>query len=466
MGRVSDKVPTSRVVRGAEVGRLVAGRTARGAVLRVRMAGRTDELRDALAEKEAVRAAERLVTVLGGLRGAAMKLGQMLSTLDLAFVPEEHRDQFQRRLADLLDRAPKVAFDDVRAVIEADLGAPLVELYAEFDPVPIAAASIGQVHRAVLPDGRVVAVKVKYPGIDAAVRADLKNLSFYVKLLPASMPMLSSKAVVEELRRNLEAELDYPAEARTQSRAAHLFRDHPHFAVPDVVASHCGQAVLTTEFVDAVPFERIRELPGEERDRIGETIFRFYVGSLHTLGEFCGDPHPGNVLLARDGRVTFVDFGLYIHMSASDIRFERDCLRAAVEGRGDDLHRLLAERGILDPAARVEPQDCLDYVSAAAELSLTDRRVTVTPEMAGACFVLAVDPRSGNFGAMTKQWLPPEHVFSRRTDFLTFGILGQLRATANWGAIAREWLYDTAPTTPMGRDIERWRRSRGRSRPG
>ena len=137
-----------------------------------------------------------------------------------------------------------------------------------------------------------------------------------------------------------------------------------------------------------------------------------------------------------------------------------------MEGRGDDLHRLLAERGILDPAARVEPQDCLDYVSAAAELSLSDRRVTVTPEMAGACFVLAVDPRSGNFGVMTKQWLPPEHVFSRRTDFLTFGILGQLRATANWGAIAREWLYDTAPTTPMGRDIERWRRSRGRSRPG
>ncbi|MBY6706775.1 AarF/ABC1/UbiB kinase family protein [Rhodococcus sp. BP-241] len=451
-----EKMPTSRVARGAEVGRLVAGRTARNATMRVRMAGRTEELRAALTAKEAVRSAERLVTVLGGLRGAAMKLGQMLSMLDLSFVPDEHRDEFHRKLAELQSRAPTVSFDDVRTVIEADLGESIESLYAEFDESPFAAASIGQVHRARLHDGREVAVKVKYPGIDDAVRADLKNLSFYVKLLPASIPMLSSRAVVDELRRNLEAELDYPAEERTQRRVAALYREHPHFFIPDTVPERCGAAVLTTEFVDAVPFDEIRAMSAEVRDRVGETAFRFYIGSLHTLGEFCGDPHPGNVLLARDGRVTFVDFGLYLRMSPADVRFERECLRAAIEGRGDDLLIAMSARGILDPGAAVTASDCLDYVCAAAELSLNDGSVTVTPEMAGACFVLAVDPRSGSFGTMTKQWLPPEHVFSRRADFLTFGILGQLRATANWGRIAREWLYDEPPSTAMGVDIAAW----------
>ncbi|KQU06602.1 ATP-binding protein [Rhodococcus sp. Leaf7] len=451
-----EKMPTSRVARGAEVGRLVAGRTARNATLRIRMAGRTEALRTALSEKEAVRSAERVVTVLGGLRGAAMKLGQMLSTLDLSFVPDEHREEFHRKLADLQSRAPSVSFADIRRVVEADLGAPMSTLFAHIDEEPFAAASIGQVHRAELHDGRIVAVKVKYPGIDEAVRADLKNLSFYLKLLPTSIPMLSSRAVVDELRRNLEAELDYVTEEATHRRAAALYREHPHFFVPDTVPERCGSAVLTTDFVDAVSFEDIRAMPADVRDRVGETVFRFYIGSLHTLGEFCGDPHPGNVLLAKDGRVTFIDFGLYLRMTPADVAFERDCLRAAVEGRGDDLLAAMSSRGILDPAARVTGQDCLDYVEAAAELSLTDEQVTVTPEMAGACFLLAVDPRSGNFGEMTKQWLPPEHVFSRRADFLTFGILGQLRATGNWGRIAREWLYDEAPATPMGVDIAEW----------
>lgn len=421
------------------------------------MIGRSEELRERISEKRSLQAADQLVTVLGSMKGAAMKLGQMLSVLDLALVPEQHRQRFQDKLAALRDRAPEVDVEVMLSVIEDDLGETVENLFADFDRQPFAAASIGQVYRAHLPDGRAVAVKIQYPGVDAAVRADLKNLALFLEFWRNALPAVAAPELIEELRQNLERELDYIEEARTQSVLARRFRGHPFVAVPDAIEELCTRRVLVTEFFDGVSFDHIRSLPVAERDRIGEIVYRFYIGSLYLYDEFCGDPHPGNLLLGTDGRVGFIDFGLFNRMRAEHVAFEIDCLRMASEERGEDLLATMIARGIVDASSGVTPDECLEYVYAASEWNLVDRAMTVTPSLASSGLMLAIDPRGGQFTGMKRQNLPPEHLFSRRADFLTFGVLGQLGATANWHRIAREWIYGDSPATELGVAEQQWR---------
>lgn len=421
------------------------------------MVGRSEELRARVSEKSSIQAADQLVNVLGSMKGAAMKLGQMLSVLDLALVPEEHRERFQGKLAVLRDKAPAVPFEAMKSVIEEDLGRTIDDAFSSFDSVPVAAASIGQVYRAVLHDGREVAVKVQYPGVDIAIRADMKNLALFLKFWRSSVPSISAPAITEELRVNFERELDYLEEARTQRILAERFTGHPFVAVPDAVLELCTRRVLVTEFLHGESFGHIRTLDAAERDRVGEIIYRFYVGSLYRYDEFCGDPHPGNVLLCDDGRVGFIDFGLYNRMLHEHVEFELDCLRAASEERGEDLLESMIARGIVEEDAGVSPDECLDYTYAASEWNLVDRTLTVTPALASGGLLLAIDPRGAQFAGMKSQSLPPEHLFSRRADFLTFGVLGQLEATANWHSIAREWIYGDPPVTELGVLEAQWR---------
>src|SRR3954470_12266370 len=194
-----DKIPTSRVRRTARVGRAAAGQAVRQAGTHVANVGRSEEGASKALEKPHIEAAEQIVTVLGTMKGAAMKLGQVMSFLDVGLVPEEYRDEFQRKLGELRDAAPKVRFDDMRKVIEGDLGERLRDEFAEFDTTPIAAASIGQVYRARLHDGRDVAVKVQYPGVAQAVRADMQNLGLILRLMKRVAPGLDVKATAEEI---------------------------------------------------------------------------------------------------------------------------------------------------------------------------------------------------------------------------------------------------------------------------
>ncbi|WP_433670551.1 ABC1 kinase family protein [Nocardia sp. CA-136227] len=447
---MTGRVRGGRVARGGRLGKLAAGQALRGAGTRLQMIGRTEEARRILAERSTLQAAQQLVTVLGGMKGAAMKLGQMLSVLEVDLIPEAHREMFRAKLAELRDRAPAVDFAAMRKVIEDDLG-PLSRVFADFDETPVAAASIGQVYRATLHDGRTVAVKAKYPGVDDAVAADMRNLEFFSRLWKSALPSAADGGVLDEIARNIGTELDYVREARTQHRVAARFRGHPYILVPDSIEELCAPHVLVTEFIDGSPFEHIRTLPAADRDRIGELVYRFYITRLFTDAEFCGDPHPGNMLLASDGRIGFVDFGLYHRMDPRHVEFERTALRAAAENRPQDLYDLWTNRGIIDPAAGVTPQECFEYVWAAAGWHLLDEEITITPELATAAVVHAVDPRSADFRGMRRQLLPPEHVFSRRADLLTFAALGQLGATGNWHRIAREWLYDEPPVTEIGR---------------
>lgn len=424
------------------------------------MIGRSHDAKVRISEKAAIQAAEQLVTVLGSMKGAAMKLGQMLSVIDLEVVPESHRESFQRKLAVLRDRAPAVSFDVMRRQIEADLGAPIDRLFADFDDSAIAAASIGQVYRARLHDGRDVAVKVQYPGIDVAIRADMKNLAMFLKFWRSTIPTISTPELAEEVKRNIEGELDYVREAQTQHDLATLFADHPFITIPDSVAERSGARVIVTELFDGRPFDVIRTLTEAERDRVGEIVYRFYIGSMFRFNEFCGDPHPGNILLGADGRIGFIDFGLYNRMDPEHVEFEKECLRAATELRTQDLFDMMVRRGVIDADSGVTPDECLGYVHGAGGWHLTDEAITVTPAMASGSMLLAIDPRISQFSGMRHQNLPPEHIFSRRADFLTFGVLGQLEATNNWHRIAREWLYDEPPATALGIADAEWRASR------
>ncbi|WP_174183448.1 ABC1 kinase family protein [Nocardia barduliensis] len=461
---MAKQVPTSRLARGTKLGAVAASSVLRTQRTRLTMRGRSEAVRAKMAEESMIRTTEQVVMVLGTMKGVAMKLGQMMSVLDLDLVPEDHRERFQKRLAVLRNAAPTVSFAAMRQVIEEDFGKPLEAIFAEFDAEPVAAASIGQVYRARLHDGRQVAVKVQYPGIDIAVRADLKNLAMFRRVLQSAMPWVTP-AVLDELRLNMEAELDYRAEAATQLQIAAIYAEHPFVIVPRSLPELSTTRVLVTEYVEGKGFEEIRQLPQAQRDRIGEIIYRFYVGSLFTFNEFCGDPHPGNVLLAADGRVGFLDFGLFNRMDPEHVQFELVCLRAAAEERAEDLRELMVQRGVIDSPQEIGAEECLEYVLAASEWCLVDEELTITPELASGAFLLAVDPRASEFTGMKQQNLPPEHLFSRRADFLTFGMLGQLGCTANWHRIAREWLYDEPPVTELGRAHHAWLADRPHAAP-
>ncbi|MEV6362696.1 ABC1 kinase family protein [Nocardia asteroides] len=449
------RVPTGRVSRGTRLGRLAAGQAARGVGTRLAMIGRTEQARSVLAQKSSMRTAQQIVTVLGGMKGAAMKLGQMASVLDLELIPDQYREMFRTKLAELLDSAPQVPFAEMRAVIEGDLGR-LTTVFAEFDPEPVASASIGQVYRARLHDGRVVAVKVKYPGVDRAVHADMRNLQFFSGLWKAFLPTAGDSDVLEEIARNITAELDYRREARNQHRVSMRYRDHPLILVPDSIDAFCTDNVLVTEFVEGRSLQQIRDLPPAERDRIGELVYRFYISGMFVDGEYCADPHPGNIILADDGRVGFVDFGLYHRIDREHLELERQVLCAAADYDAEEVYRLWAGQGIVDRASAVGPQECLEYVWSVTGWHLLDEDVTITPEIATSAVVLATDPRAAEHRHVRHLLLPPEHVFSRRTDLFTLTALGQIEATNNWHRLAREWLYGEPPVTEIGRRIAAW----------
>ena len=446
-----DRIPTSRVRRTTQIGGLAAGQALRQAGTRVANAARSPEGRERALEKRHIETAEQIVSALGTMKGAAMKLGQVMSFLDVGLVPEEYREEFQRKLGELRDAAPTVRFADMRKVIEQELEDPLDELFASFEEEPIAAASIGQVYRATLPDGRRVAVKVQYPGVAGAVRADMANLGLIMRLLKRISPGLDAKAIAEEVRARIDEELDYELEAQNQRALARIFRGHPFIHVPDVVGRLSRERVMVSEYVEGTGFDELKGYPPDDRNRLGEIIFRFFMGCLYRHHQFSGDPHPGNFMLMDDGRVAFLDFGLFKRMDSEAVEFELRCQRAVIEDRREDLHELLAERGFLRTPDRVDPDTLMDYVTDALWWYIVDEEVELTPEIATAVLIEASDPRSSHFGDMRHQDMRPEHLFGRRVEMLTLAVLGQLRARNNWHRIAREWVYGDPPVTELGR---------------
>jgi predicted unusual protein kinase regulating ubiquinone biosynthesis (AarF/ABC1/UbiB family) len=413
---------------------------------------RGEEAAEAAMARRQLETAKQIVAVLGTMKGAAMKLGQVMSFLDVGLVAEEHRDEFQHELAKLRDAAPTVSFRQMRRVIEDDLEEPIEDVFASFQEEPIAAASIGQVYRATLHDGRDVAVKVQYPGVAGAVRADLQNLEMIMRLLRRMTPGLDVKAIAEEIRERIGEELDYELEAQNQRSLARIFAGHPFIFVPNVLSDLSRERVLVSEFVQGVGFEELKRRPQAARDRLGEIVFRFFVGCLYRHRQFSGDPHPGNFLLLADGRVAFLDFGLFKRMESEPVELELACQRAVVEGDAAALHRLLAASGFLPEPERVDPEHLLAFVRDAIWwYTSADEPVALTPEIATNVMIESSDPRSSHFREMRHQDMRAEHLFGRRMEMLTLAVLSQLRARANWHRIAREWMYGDEPVTELGR---------------
>ena len=446
-----DRIPTSRISRTARVTGLAAGQAARQLGTATANLTRDEEGKQQALERRHVEAAQQIVSALGTMKGAAMKLGQVMSFLDVGLVPEEYREEFQRKLGELRDAAPKVRFSDMRKVIEAELEAPLDEIFDAFDETPIAAASIGQVYRARLHDGRDVAVKVQYPGVAQAVRADMQNLGIILRLMKRIAPGLDVKSTAEEIRSRIGDELDYELEAQNQRTLARIFRGHPFIQVPEVISSLSREKVLVTEYVTGLGFDAIKELDQETRDRVGEIVFRFYFGCMYRHRQFSGDPHPGNFLLLPDGRMAFLDFGLFKVMPRNLIELELETQRAGHEGDAQRLWEIWAEGGLLKEPDRFRPDKLLSQFLDATWWYLTDEEIELRPEIATQVMIDMSDPRSEHFGQMRHETLPADHLFGRRVEMLTLAVLSQLRARNNWHRIAREWMYDDDPVTELGR---------------
>lgn len=444
-------IPTGRVRRTAKIGGLVGGEVARTYASKAANLVRSQEERSVANERRRLEAAGRIVDVLGQMKGPAMKIGQMASILDLGGLPPDEAERLQSKLGELRDHAPQASLNEMRKVIEHDLGERVEDLFAEFDPNAAAAASIGQVYRARLHDGRAVAVKVQYTGAAAAVRADLQNMGLIMRAAKRFAPGIDPAATASELRERISEELDYEHEAQAQRAFARRWRGHPFIVIPNVVTSLCRARVLVSEWVDGVGFEQIKEAPRATRDRVGEIVLRFFLGSLYRFGQFSGDPHPGNFRLLGDGRVAFLDFGMTKTVALNRVDSEIAVIRAALEDDADAVHAGLAALGFFaldDP--RFDPSHVLEHVRAITAWYTTDKPVTLSPQYVSALLAHAGDPRSKYWDLMRNETIPAESLLSSRMQVMTLAAVGQLSATANWHRIMSEWLYGSLPTSPLG----------------
>ena len=317
------RLPTGRVARTARVGGLVTGQGVRWAGMRAANRVRTPE-RAAAAENERTAAlVNELVEQLGRMRGAAMKVGQMISMVEFDGLAEEQQEELQGKLATLRDDIPPVAFSSLEKLMREELGEPLANVFSDFDERAFAAASIGQVHRATTVAGDDVVVKVQYPGVAEAVETDLRNAMLLLPLVKRLAPGLDARAMAVEMRERIGEELDYELEAQNQRRIERVTRGHPFISVPHVYTDLSTRRVLVSEYVEGERFEAVRRAGESQRDRYGEIVFRFFFGLLYRDQIALGDPHPGNYLLRPDGRVCFLDFGLLRDIDAGRLAAER-----------------------------------------------------------------------------------------------------------------------------------------------
>lgn len=417
------------------------------------------ERRVELDRERELKTAEAVAERLGNMKGALMKLGQMASYVDDA-LPAPLREA----LAQLQSNAPPMSAELAAQVIERSLGAPPEQLFVEWDPQPIAAASIGQVHRAVIIDPatgqeRAVAVKVQYPGVGEAVAADLRNADLLGMLLQQGFGGLNPDEMVAEVKERLIEELDYRLEARNQQHFADFYRGHPFIHVPDVFPSFSSEQVITSELVDGATWQQMLQWPQDERDRIGEVLFRFVFRSLYGLHAFNGDPHPGNYLFHRDGRVTFLDFGLVKHFSESEMTtFIAMVKAAAYDHDVPEFRRVVEHAGMLRPGCPSTDEDVGEYFSQFYESVRNDKSLTWSSEYASRIVRHTFDRTSPIAQYAT---VPKAFVFIQRINLGLYALLGELRATGNYRRIAEElWPFTNGgPSTELAEAEQPWLRA-------
>ncbi|MEO9329714.1 ABC1 kinase family protein [Gordonia aurantiaca] len=454
----SSALPVERLRRGGRVGAVAARHAARSAAVAATSRFRGPEQEARARERTILRLADDIATVAVGMRGAAQKLGQIMAVLDLGIADEETRAEFSRRMERVFATAPRWTDSSMQQRISDELGPHVADLTDVAGPV--STASIGQVYRARLRDGRSVAVKVKYPNVDRMVRADLQNLRLLVRAVRRHLPAVNSEAIVDEVARQISTELDFEAECRNQRIFSDRFDGHPVIRIPSPVEELCTGDMLVTEFFDGMTLDDAAALPAPERDRIGEAIYRFYCGEMYRVGHFCADPHPGNILVNPGGTVCFVDFGSCVTLSPDEHALERRALEGLLGGRHREVYDLVREAGFVVNDKAMGPDELTAYIRDVAGWHLESGILTITPQVAAAAVSAALLPQGGHIGTFGAQAIVEAHALGRRNELAVLSLLGRLNATAPWSDIARETLGISGPATPMGEEIALWRRRR------
>jgi predicted unusual protein kinase regulating ubiquinone biosynthesis (AarF/ABC1/UbiB family) len=316
----------------------------------------------------------------------------------------------------------------------------------------------------VLPDGRRVAVKIQYPGVAEALRADMQNAGMIMRLAKAIAPGLDAKAAAEELKERVLEELDYEYEAQNQRAFSRGYRDHPFIYVPDVVTRLSRRRVLVSEWVDGVGFEDVKALPQAERDRFGEIVFRFCFGSIYHLLHFNADVHPGNYLLMDDGRVAFLDFGMTKQLDREQVALEIAAVAAASERDPERLRVALHELGFVKDPKKVDAERLMEHVMTIGGWYMEDSELTIDSQRVMRAISAASDPRSEYYDLMRRENVPANELMGRRMELGMLAVLGQLQATRNWYRIGREWWFGDAPATELGREEWDYFEARGAKR--
>ncbi|MEU9932445.1 AarF/ABC1/UbiB kinase family protein [Streptomyces anulatus] len=447
-------LPRKAVTRTAKLAALplgFAGRATWG--LGKRIGGKSAEL---VAREVQQRTADQLFKTLGELKGGAMKLGQALSVFESA-LPEEIAGPYRAALTKLQEAAPPLPARTVHGVLTERIGEDWREYFLEFEDTPAAAASIGQVHRAVWHDGREVAVKVQYPGAGEALLSDLAQLSRFARLLGPLVPGMDIKPLIKELRDRVAEELDYELEAQAQQEHAAEFEDDPDVVIPQVV--HQSDQVLVTEWIDGIPLsEVIAEGTEEQRDRAGQLLARFLFSGPARTGLLHADPHPGNFRLlppAEEGqtegqteedggpvgswRLGVLDFGTVDRLPGGLPRNIGDSLRLALEGDAAGVYGLLREEGFVKESIDLDPDAVLDYLLPIIEPTQVEE-FTFSRGWIREQAARIADPRSPAHQLGRQLNLPPSYVLIHRVTLSTIGVLCQLGATVRLRDELEAWL--------------------------
>lgn len=386
-----------------------------------------------------------------------MKVGQLAS-----FIMEALPDEAQASLSQLFSDAPPMDPAIARRVVTDELGAVPEKVFLDWSPDPIAAASVGQVHRVVLKDGRRAALKVQYPGVGDAIGADLNNAqAMYSMLGMFALKGLDTKGLVNELRDRMGDELDYRIEAANQIEFGDYYADHPFISVPKLVPQHSTERVITTEWVDGLSWNEFIEQADEDaRQRAGESIWRFAQHSVYFLGAFNGDPHPGNYRFQRDGTVTFLDFGLVKRWAPGEWERLAPTLDAVIVRRDPELlMTAMQDVGFLVENHGLGAQQVFDYVSSPYVPYLSET-FTFTRQFMKDTMTTMIDLKGPHAPVIEKLNMPASFVILDRVVWGVSAILGKLEVTAPFRSMLLEYQSGTAPATPLGVADNEWRLSR------
>ncbi len=438
-------LPRRAVSRSARLASLplgVAGRAAMGFGRRVGGAPSAE-----VAAELQARTAEQIFTVLGELKGGAMKFGQQLSIFEAA-MPEQFAEPYRATLTKLQDSAPSLPASTVHRVLATSLGEDWRGQCDSFDDTPAAAASIGQVHRAVWADGRPVAVKVQYPGAGPALISDLNQVSRVARVAAGWVPGLDLKPILEELKSRMAEELDYGMEAMAQEQFASAFDGDARMAIPQVVAS--AEHVLVSEWVDGIPLSAIIASGTDaERREVAALYLEFLLIGPDRAGLLHADPHPGNYRLTPDGRLGVVDFGAVNRLpDGLPVEMGR-LLQVALEQDAETLLEGLRDEGFVKGSIDLDAEELLAFLEPFVA-PLRTEEFTFTRSWMRGVFAHINDPRGTQFTMSMKLNLPPQYLLIHRVWLGGIGVLCQIGAPVPARAILERCLPGLQPPPLQG----------------